>query len=121
MNFGSPFDRLMGWEDLMDVESQEVSPEILTISDKVFRKCSYSCFTVEFEDFIKGNKIDKLYFVGMDTDGCVLKSCLDCFERNIPLEVLANYCASGGGSDYHDAGLVVLERSIGVDRINYSL
>ncbi len=118
---GSPFDILMGWKDLKDSASQALAPEIEAISEKVFRKRLYSCFIPEFEEFIRDNAIDKLYFVGIDTDCCVLQSCTDCFERNIPFEVLINYCASSGGQYSHNAGIAVMERTIGKNMINHDI
>lgn len=118
---GSPYDLLMGWEELKDIESQAIAAQIEALSEKVIRKPIYSCFVPEFEKFIQDNKINMLYFVGIDTDCCVLKSCTDCFERNIPFEVLINYCASNGGKRSHDAAITVMERTIGRNRINYDL
>lgn len=118
---GSPYDIFMGWEGLKDSESQALDPEVKAASEKIFRKSIYSCFVPEFEEFIRDNRIDKLYFVGIDTDCCVLKSCTDCFERNIPFEVLINYCASNGGQRSHDAAITVMERTIGRNMINYDL
>lgn len=118
---GSPFDHLMGWRDLMDSESQTLPEEIVAASEKIFRKPIYSCFIPEFETYIKEHQIDMLYFVGIDTDCCVLKSCADCFERNIPFEVLINYCASSGGEKSHHAAITVMERTIGRERMNFEL
>ena len=118
---GSPYDRMLGWRELMDAESQVVAPSVAAVSDKIIRKPVYTCFVPEFEEYIKENKIDKLYFVGIDTDCCVLKSCIDCFERNLPFEVLINYCASNGGEKSREAAITVLERNIGKNNINYDL
>ena len=49
---GSPYDKLMGWLKLTDDISQEIPPEILEISERVFKKPIYSCFTEEFENYI---------------------------------------------------------------------
>ena len=57
-------------------------------------------------------------FVGIDTDCCVLQSVADCFERNIPFEVLLYYCASNGGADSEEAALRVMRRTIGTACMN---
>lgn len=118
---GSPYDRLMGWKDFMDADSQTVAPSVEAVSEKIIRKPVYTCFVPEFEEYIRENKIDKLYFVGIDTDCCVLKSSIDCFERNIPFEVLINYCASNGGEKSQQAAITVLERNIGKNNINFDI
>lgn len=118
---GSPFDTLMGWNELKDLESQEVDKYVMEVSERVFRKNIYTCFNQEFEEYIRLNNIDKLYFVGIDTECCVLKSCADCFEKNIQLEVLVNYCASTGGKSSHYAGITVMKRLLGSNAINFDL
>lgn len=116
---GSPFTRLMNWNELMDKDSIELDPFIENISERIFEKKTYSCFVPEFIEFIHENKIDKIYFAGIDTDCCVLKSAADCFENNICVEVLINACASTGGVQSDDAAIVVLERLIGCNNINF--
>ena len=109
----------MNWYGLMDKPSQKVDEFVKSVSERVFKKANrYSCFTEEFIKYITDNEIDKLYFVGLDTDACVLKSALDCFERNIPLEVLTNYCASTGGDEIHKAAIELMDRNISGNCVN---
>lgn len=118
---GSPYHELMNWSGLSDAESQKLDSYIEKVVEKVFQKTIYSSFTKEFELYIKENAIEKVYFCGIDTDCCVLKSAMDCFEKNIKFEVLANYCASNGGPDSHAAALLVMKRALGKNNINYGL
>lgn len=115
---GGPFVNLMKWNKMLDNKSQELDENIKKTVDKVFVKNVYSCFTTDFLSFIEKKKIDKLYFVGIDTEGCVLKSAIDCFERNIKLEVLINYCASTSGILFHNAGITVMEKTLGIHLLN---
>ena len=115
---GSPFDKIMGWNGMSDGQSQELALEIKEIASHCFVKKVYSCFTEEFVKFIRDNNIDKLYFTGIDIDACVLKSALDCFERNINLEVLINYCATSGGEKNFKSAVSVLEFTLGEGCIN---
>lgn len=118
---GGPYDLLMGWHGLMDDKSIELSSEISKITNKIFEKNIYSCFNDEFLNYIDENKIGKLYFVGIDTDCCVLKSATDCFERNIPFKVLINYCASNGGESSQEAAIKVLTRMIGKQNMDFNI
>lgn len=111
----------MGWHGLMDDKYVELSPEISKIADRIFEKNIYSCFNDEFLDYIYKNKIGKLYFVGIDTDCCVLKSATDCFEKNIPFKILMNYCASNGGESSQEAAIKVLNRMIGEKNIDFNI
>ena len=114
---GSSYERFLNWRKLKDESSQEIVPEIRQYVDRIFVKHGYSCFTDEFEQFVKKEKFDRLYFVGIDTDCCVLKSALDCFERGIDFRVLYNYCASNGGRNSEEAAKIIMMRSIGKNQL----
>ena len=116
---GSQFDKLMGWYGMSDTASQEIDSDIAEISSRNFVKYGYSCFTEEFEEFIRDNDIDKLYFVGLDIDACVLKSALDSFERCIDSEVLVNYCDTSSGDK--STAINVLKFALGENSINEML
>ena len=111
--------RFMDWDCLLTDEEQAIPDEIARKVEHVFDKNCYTCFTDEFCDFVKSNDIDELYIVGIETECCVLISAIDAFQRNIRPIVLANYCASTGGDECHRAGLLVLERTIGKEQIEY--
>lgn len=55
--------------------------------------------------------------VGIDTDMCVLKVALDLFDLIIEPLVYVDCCASTLGLQAHFAGLAVLARNIGADRL----
>lgn len=110
---GSPFTRLLDWKGCMSGNAIKMDDRLYEKCNKVFLKSTYSCFTEDFIGYINSKKVSKLYFVGIDTDCCVLKSAVDAFERNLDFEVLLDYCASTGGIDSHNAGVAVLKRLIG--------
>lgn len=116
----SPFVRFLGWKDFFDEASRKVYSGVLERAEQVFPKTTYTCFTSQFIRYIERNSIDELYIAGIDTDCCVLASATDAFERGIRPVVMANYCASNGGAQSHDAALRVMERTIGPAQINYS-
>lgn len=109
----SPYERFLGWKDLEDAEQQTLDPFVASVTERVFPKNGYSCFTDEFVDFLKSNGIDELYIAGIDTDCCVLTSAIEAFERNIQAHVILSCCASNGGEKSHDAAILVLERCVG--------
>ena len=114
----SPYVTMMNWYGLMTEDEIKLHPIIEKKCQKIIAKKAYTCFVEEFIKYLSEKGINKLYFVGIDTEGCVLKSSMDCFERGIPQEVLTNYCASTGGKECHDAGILVLKRTIGNESIN---
>ncbi len=103
------------WNGMMDPDSQKLDPYVEEKADRVFDKYVNSCFSEEFLNFICDEKISKLYFVGIDTDCCVLKSAFDCFDRKIPFEVITDCCASTGGSSIHKSACNIMLRNFGPD------
>ena len=113
----SPHYRITNWKGLMDNKSQEFDDYIAQIAEKIFDKSINSCFSSEFLDYLKQENIDKLYFVGIDTDCCVLKSAFDCFDKGIPFEVLTECCLSTAGIEIHNAACKILLRNFGEECI----
>jgi len=54
-----------------------------------------------------------VHLCGIATDNCVLATAIALFEAGIRPLVLADCCASHGGRDYHEAGLLLLRRILG--------
>lgn len=113
----SPFVQLMKWTAMQTNEETEVPSEIMQYCETVFPKYGYSCWTAEFTKYVSKVLPKIIYFVGIDTEGCVLISAVDCFSKNVAVEVLADYCDSTGGIDAHKAGVEVMKRLLGEDRV----
>jgi len=113
----SPYTNFMKWHDMMDEESQKLDEFVQSVADRIFVKYINSCFTDEFCEYIREKKIDKLYFVGLDTECCVLKSAFDSFDKNIPFQVLGDYCASSAGKEIHRIACTVMKSAIGKDSV----
>lgn len=115
-----PFYRLLNYKEMTEKdENIKLNPFVKSISEKVFYKNLYSCFTDEFITYIKENNIEKLYFSGMDSEACVLASVLDCFEHNIDLEIFVNCCKSNNGKKLEKATEDILKIVVGEDKLNY--
>ena len=54
---------------------------------------------------------------GIATDNCVLMTAVGLFEAGIRPLVLADYCASHAGAEYHRAGLMLIERLVGEGQV----
>jgi len=79
----------------------------------VVDKAQYSALVPMVADMLGGERIERVDLCGIATDNCVLKTAVDLFERGIVPVVLADACASHGGPDCHEAGLLLLRRLIG--------
>lgn len=114
----TPHYQYTNWKGMLDKGSQELDPYIKKISERIFDKSVNTVFTEEFIKFIEDNKIEKMIFVGIDTDCCVMKSAFDCFDKKIPFEVITECCASSGGDKYHKASCMIMKRSLGTDFVH---
>lgn len=101
------------WEGMLEPSSQQLDSYVEEVAEKVFDKSVNSCFTEDFVNYLYTERISKLYFVGIDTDCCVLASAFDCFDRKIPFQVVTNCCASTGGIGLHKSACDIMLRNFG--------
>ena len=110
---GSGHERWMGWTRFMHEPENALDAAVVTGANPVFIKHGYTAFTPEFEEHVRRERIQRLVLCGIATDGCVLKSAVDAFERGIEPVVVTDACASHAGREIHEAGLLLLARFIG--------
>ena len=113
----SPYRRFLNWNRLSTPEEQAIAPQLSDFENIVFDKNGYTAVNNETLLFLDQNKIDAIFLAGIDTDGCVLATAFDFFQLNKKVYVLERYCASTGGAKSHEAGIVVLKRSIGKNNV----
>ena len=114
---GSPYRRLMGWEHFAPgSEATELafSPRA---DAEIFDKPIYSALSPQLEAFLNRAGIDEVALCGIATDNCVLKSAVDLFEAGYKPMVIHDSCASHGGIQCHEAGLLLLRRLIGEEQV----
>jgi len=116
---GSPFRRFLAWEHCATEPETLLSEEIAGFAspDRLFSKPGYAGISDELRDYLERGGIERVGLVGIDTDMCVLKVALDLFDLNIEPIVYVDCCASTAGLQTHLAGLAVLARNIGADRL----
>ena len=105
-NQNSPLLNLLNWSGYDD-ETLAFKPKDNAI---IYTKTGYSSFLPEMKEF------DEIHICGFDTDACVYKTALDLAEIGVRPIVLKDYCFSSN-QEFHDMGLKVLERNIGVKNI----
>ena len=110
---GSFYRTLIGW-NRFPPGSDEVAFAFAPRDDAlVVDKACYSSLSDEVVALLDRHRIGRVHLCGIATDGCVLKTAVDLFERGTVPVVLADYCASHGGIECHEAGLLLLRRFIG--------
>ena len=60
---------------------------------------------------------EEVTLVGVDTDACVLATAIDLFEMGIKPIIIEDCVGSSGGEGCHEAGMLLLKRSIGKEQI----
>ena len=115
----SPFRRLLGWDDCAEPPDTEIAPEVapFAAAERVFSKPGYAGVPDGLAAHLRDAGYERIAVVGIDTDMCVLKVALDLFDLNIEPFVYVDCCASTAGLQAHLAGLAVLARNIGADRL----
>lgn len=113
----SGYVKWINWYRFMAPPEINLVDELAQYSDNVFDKYGYTSFIPEFEEFLALKYTKRIYMCGVATDGCVLKSAVDSFERDIEPVVIEDACASHAGKEVSDAGLLLISRFIGKNQI----
>lgn len=109
----SGYVRWIGWHRLMNTPETSLIDELSEHDDAAYLKTQYSSFTPDVVDHFELHNISRLIMCGVATDGCVLKTAVDAFERDIKPIVVTDACYSHAGETVHEAGLLLLSRFIG--------
>lgn len=113
----SPFARLLGYAKMINAKDTEIPNSIDRHLSVVLQKETYTpnmdMLINELTVLNYGEKPDRVFLAGVDTDCCVLATAIGLFDNGIRPIVLKNYCASNGGTGYHVAGSFCLERLLG--------
>ena len=105
-NKNSPLLNLLNWSGYDD-EELAFKPKNNAF---IYTKTGYSSYLPEMKEF------EEIHICGFDTDACVYKTAMDLAEIGVRPVVLKDYCFSAN-QEFHDMGLKLLERNIGVINI----
>ncbi len=117
---GSPYERLLHWYKLRGEPETALAAELdelLPYAAGVIDKTGYTVFVPELDRLIADNGWTGVVLCGLDTETCVLKSAADAFERGLTPWLVEDACASNGGERFHQDGLRVTGRLIGLEQI----
>lgn len=114
-----PYTRLLEWDGCHQEPETELSEDLAPYVQPqfVFSKPGLCGMPNELAEYLCEHHIQQVAVVGIDTDMCVLKIAMDLFDRGIEPIVLTDCCASTAGLQAHLAGLAVLSRNIGAQRL----
>ena len=119
---GSSWETLVHWSRLRSAPETDLHEGVRSLfegSDRVdvVEKVTYSSLNLETLEILEALSPARVLICGIATDGCVLKTAVDVFEKGLIPIVLADLCASHAGDEIHKAGLLLTGRFIGRDQL----
>lgn len=118
---GSPFERLIGWSELMTSPQTDIVEELQPYAKKataVIDKFGYGLFADKAgAALVSEHGWTEIYVCGIATESCVLATALGAFEANLNPWLIEDASASHAGQHAHDAGVLVTRRFIGEGQI----
>jgi nicotinamidase-related amidase len=114
---GSAHRRLIGWHRFAPGSADTALAFTPRRDARIAEKHGYSCLTAEVRAVLDAAGAGEVHLCGIATDNCVLASAIALFEGGYTPVVLADACSSHAGAEYHDWGLRILRRLIGVTQV----
>lgn len=114
-----PYQQFLNWHSCSCEPETSIVPELELFAQAptVFSKPGLCGMPNDLAEYLQQQGIKQIFIVGIDTDMCVLKIAMDIFDIGIEPIVLTDCCASTAGLQAHLAGLAVLSRNIGAQRL----
>lgn len=101
------------WCEMTEGPETELVPDVADRVDLIIPKHGLAPVPGELLPELRRRDIRRVELCGFDTDQCVLATALLLWDGGIAPRVIATLCASAGGPEVHEAGLVVTRRTIG--------
>ena len=111
------FSRQVNWDEMVSGPETELDSSLTPVVSKTFDKPSYSPPADDLIQALHNEGIATVVVAGVDTDACVMDTALELFDAGIETYVVSDGSASSGGTEYHEAGIKLLERNIGEDYV----
>lgn len=103
----------LGVKEGMSGKQIEMRKEIkrFLTKDNLFKKTTYSAFkSKRFSDFLRRNRIKRLYLCGINTDKCVLATAYEAFDLGYDIRIIEDLIGSTARKRVkHKAGLRLLK------------
>ena len=114
-----PYQKFLDWHSCDREPEINIVPELEPFVQEscVFSKSGLCGMPDDLAGYLQEQHVKRISIVGIDTDMCVLKIAMDIFDIGIEPIVLTDCCASTAGLQAHLAGLAVLSRNIGAQRL----
>lgn len=111
---GSLFARHLDWHEFMTTDQVAIVPEVYIDGAPVFEHYGYRPPDTLIEVL---KCYETVGICGVDTDACVMAAVFALWDAEIRPVLLADYCASSGGEQFHRAALDLMLRQFGMHAI----
>ena len=111
---------LMDWHYMSKSPEIDIADELLPFitKDNLYIKNGYSMFKVDkILRFLENNKIEDIWFCGMNTEQCILINTIEAFDLGYRPIVISNLCRSSKSEVQHTLAIENLKDMIGEDQV----
>ena len=111
---------LMDWHCMSKSPEIDIADELLPFitKDNLYIKNGYSMFKVDkILRFLENNKIEDIWFCGMNTEQCILINTIEAFDLGYRPIVISNLCRSSKSEVQHTLAIENLKDMIGEDQV----
>ena len=113
----SLFEKQLNWTEFQNEEDKKLFSELRTSNNIEFEHNGYTVINEALLQFIKENKIIKVYLCGIYTDVCITKTAMDLFDKGIETFVIEDAYNSLHGKSIHDSAIESLRHILGKKQI----
>lgn len=111
---GSLYTKHLDWHEFITSEETAIVTDVLVPDAKVFDHFGYR---PPDELITQLKKFSSVGICGADTDACVMSAVFALWDAEIRPLILADYCASSGGEQFHRAALDLMLRQFGTSSV----
>ena len=113
----SLFEKQLNWTEFQNEEDKKLFSELRVSNNIEFEHNGYTVINEALLQFIKENKIIKVYLCGIYTDVCITKTAMDLFDKGIETFVIEDAYNSLHGKSIHDSAIESLRHILGKKQI----
>ena len=113
----SLFEKQLNWTKFQNKKEKKIFLELQFPNNKEIKHQKYTVLNNNLKNFIKKNKITRIYLTGIYTDVCIIKTAMDLFDKNIKTFVIKNACGSPHGKKNHNFAIDSLKHILGKKHI----
>ncbi len=114
------FVKLMEWHEFSKSPQIDICDELKQFAGKenVYIKNSYSAFrNKDFAEYLKNNKIQEIWIVGINTENCVFATAIEAFDLEYRPVVLSELCRSSANAKWHKTAIEIMKEMIGEKQV----